>query len=169
MVAIYGPKGAGKSQVAQALHERYGVVPVDPDEVVLDLLSRGAQPHPTDGWLMPVEQAVLDALRGNRAVSVEATGAWTSDWQLARDVEATGVQVLRIWVCSPLQTTLDRLARRTSRKAQTTVEEARSIYQFACDQARNQWFDLRLDTGRLHLDDLPAALFPLAASLTPDR
>jgi len=139
---------------------------LDADEIVLDLLSHGSQPDPLDGWLIPVERAVMAALRDNVVVSIEATGAWDSDWQLAQDLHASGVRVLRVWACAPLEMTLDRLARRVSRKVPTTQEEARSIYTTACARARNQTFDLTLDTGVLRRDQIPDALAPLASSLT---
>ena len=165
-MVLYGPKAAGKSQIAEALYQTYGVRQLDADEIVLDLLSHGSQPDPLDGWLIPVERAVMAALRDNVAVSIEATGAWDSDWQLAQDLHASGVRVLRVWVCAPLEMTLDRLARRVSRKVPTTQEEARSIYTTACARARNQTFDLTLDTGVLRRDQIPDALAPLASSLT---
>lgn len=138
---------------------------MDADDIVLELLAQGAQPDPETGWLTSIEQAVMTALRAGSVVSVEATGAWDSDWRLARDLESIGARVLRIWVCAPLEVTLDRLAGRTSRKAPTTPDEARWIYQAARRQARHHNFDLVLDTGLLPEDELAAALAPLAAPL----
>lgn len=111
VIVLYGPKAAGKSQVAGALRKR-GVADVDADELALDLLARGAQPHPQLGWLSEVESAVAEALREHDAVSVEATGALDSDWQLAEDFEAQGQQVLKVWVWALLALTLRRLATR---------------------------------------------------------
>jgi chloramphenicol 3-O-phosphotransferase len=143
------------------------VVPVDADELVLDLLAGGAQPDPRHGWLTPVEQAVTAALRDHHAVSVEATGAWESDWQLPLDLEAAGARVLRVWVDAPLEVTLDRLAHRTSARAPTTEGEARWIHRTARARAEGRTFDLRLDTGGLQPDDLADALAPLAPHLMP--
>lgn len=91
--------------------------------------------------LTPIEQAVTAALRDNAAVSVEATGAWDSDWQLALDLEAIPARVLRVWVSAPLEVTLDRLARRASRKAPTTPDAGRWIYDMSRAQAASQQFD----------------------------
>lgn len=165
-MVLYGPKAAGKSQVAEALHQTYGVRPLDADEIVLGLLFHGAQPDPHNGWLIPIERAVMAALRDSVAVSIEATGAWDSDWQLAQDLHTAGVRVLRVWVCAPLAMTLDRLARRVTRKVPTTQEEARSIYTTACARARDQTFDITLDTGVLRHDQIPEALAPLASPLS---
>jgi shikimate kinase len=166
VVILYGPKAAGKSQVAKALSALHGVVAVDADEIVLNLVSGGARPDPSNGWLLPVEQAVMAAMRDNPAVSVEATGAWDTDWQLALDLQAAGARILRVWVCAPLQVTLDRLASRTaSGKVPSTLEEARTIYRNARARARNQRFDLTLDTGALRQEDLTAAVAPLSSLL----
>lgn len=164
-VVLYGPKAAGKSQVGEALGDLFGVIPVDADEIVLDLLADGRQPDPRNGWLTPIEQAVTAALRNNAAVSVEATGAWDSDWQLAQNLKAIPAHVLRVWVSAPLEVTLDRLACRTSRKAPTTPDEARRVYGVSRAQAAKQKFDLSLDTGMLRHDEIPDALAPLASAL----
>src|SRR3954469_18122340 len=117
VVVLYGPKAAGKSQVAEILRARHRVAHVDADALVLELLTRGVRPHPQLGWLPQVEDAVEDALEAGGAVSIEATGAWDSDWQLAQDLEDRGHVVLRVWVSAPLELTLRRLAERTARKA----------------------------------------------------
>ena len=72
------------------------------DELVLELIASGAEPDPSTGWMVPVERAVMAALRDHAAVSVEATGAWDTDWQLALDLQTAGARILRIWVCAPL-------------------------------------------------------------------
>lgn len=91
VIVLYGPKAVGKSWVAQALVDRLGVRHVDVDALVLDLLAAGVRPDPADGWLAWVEQRVVAALDTYPLVSVEATGAWDSDWRLADDLEARGV------------------------------------------------------------------------------
>jgi len=101
VIVLYGPKAVGKSWVAQALVDRLGVRHVDVDALVLDLLAAGVRPDPADGWLAWVEQRVVAALDTHPLVSVEATGAWDSDWRLADDLEARGVRVLRVWVSAP--------------------------------------------------------------------
>ena len=57
---------------------------------VMDLLAQGNGPDPELGRLPKVEGAVERALRTSAAVSVEATGAWDSDWQLTSDLEGRG-------------------------------------------------------------------------------
>lgn len=165
VVVLYGSKAVGKSQVAETLRDLYGVFPVDADAIVLDLLSGGGRPDPRSGWLVPVEAAVLAAMQRTSAVSVEATGAWDSDWQLASDLEGVGARVVRVWICAPLAVTLERLARRTSRKAPMSQDEARWIWRAARARACTQRFDLVLDTEALTPDDLPGALAPLASLL----
>ena len=116
VIVLYGPKAVGKSWVAQALVDRLGVRHVDVDALVLDLLAAGVRPDPADGWLAWVEQRVVAALDTHPLVSVEATGAWDSDWRLADDLEARGVRVLRVWVSAPKHVTLQRLEERTARR-----------------------------------------------------
>ena len=168
VVVLYGPKAAGKSQVAEALRSELGVAYVDADAIVLDLLARGAQPHPDHGWGRPVYEAVTTALLDNPVVSIEATGAWSSDWQLADDLEAAGQRVVRVWVFAPLEITLHRLGERTTRKVRVSEDEARWIWAAARDQAETRRFDLALDTSQLTERDLPGALIPLSRMLRPE-
>lgn len=166
VVVLYGPKAVGKSQVAEALRVWHGVVHVDADSLVMDLLAGGVQPDRDSGWLSQVEAAVTLAVGTNDAVSVEATGAWDSDWQLADGLEARGHRVLRVWIFAPLEITLHRLADRTTRKVAVTESEARWLWRNACDRAQHRSFDLELDTSQLGEDDLPRAVTPLGALLT---
>ena len=168
VIVLYGPKAAGKSQVAAALRAR-GVAHVDADELVLDLLAQGVQPHPQLGWLSEVETAVAEALREHDAVSVEATGAWDSDWQLAEDFEAQGQQVLQVLVWAPLEVTLSRLATRGERRVPISMDEARSMWLASSDQASSRHFQLVLDTSQLEPHDLDHATAPLAALLADER
>ncbi len=148
VVVLYGPKAVGKSWVAQALADRLGVHHVDVDALVLDLLAAGIQPDPADGWLAWVEQGVVTGLDIHQLVSVEATGAWDSDWRLADDLEARGVRVLRVWVSAPKQVALQRLADRTSRRVPVSAQEADWIYDQATIQAAGRRLDARIDTGK---------------------
>ena len=166
VVLLYGPKGAGKSQVADILRADHGVAQVDADALVLDLVANGVQPDPKDGWLAQVEEAVIAALQRESAVSVEATGASDSDWRLTDDMTAAGQRVMSVWVIAPLKVTLDRLARRTTRKAPVTEDEARSIWIAACARAEHHRFDLVLDTHHLRRQDLPKAVRQLADMLS---
>jgi hypothetical protein len=134
---------------------------IDPDLVVLRLLDAGIRPHPQHGWLAHMVEEVRAALRNHRAVSAEATGAWDSDWQLADDLEAAGIRVLRIWISAPLEVTLDRLAGRASRRAPMTAQEARWIWTAATEQSLQHRFELVLDTGDLDLLEIRDALAPL--------
>jgi chloramphenicol 3-O-phosphotransferase len=111
VVVLYGPKAAGKSQIALVLQTEHG--------------------------------------------------AWDSDWQLADDLEAAGIRVLRIWISAPLEVTLDRLAGRASRRAPMTAEEARWIWTAATEQSLQHRFELVLDTGDLDLLEIRDALAPL--------
>jgi shikimate kinase len=165
VMVLYGPKAAGKSWVAQALAERLGVQHVDVDALVLDLLAAGVQPDPADGWLAWVEQRVLAALDTHQLVSVEATGAWDSDWRLADDLEARGVRVLRVWVSAPKQLALRRLAERTARRVPVSAQEASWIYDQATVQATGRRLDARIDTGEQQdRASVVAVLRPLLAT-----
>jgi shikimate kinase len=167
VVVLYGPKAAGKSHVAAILHAQHGLTHIDPDPLVLDLLARGDRPDPELGWLPQVEDVVERALHTSPAVSVEATGAWASDWQLASDLEDLGHRVLTVWVSAPLELTLRRLAERTAPTVPVTPAEVRAIWTAANDRARTHTFDLVLDTSDVGTEDLPRALAPLAAQLSP--
>ncbi len=166
VVVLYGPKAAGKSQVAEILRAQHGVTHVDADALVLQLLAQGVRPHSQLGWLPQVEDAIEAALKASGAVSIEATGAWDSDWQLAQDLEDRGHVVLKVWVSAPLELTLRRLAERTARKAPVTHAEARAIWTAANKQATHHTFDLTLNTGKVGAEQLPGALAPLTTRVS---
>jgi predicted kinase len=147
-IVLYGPKAVGKSWVARVLRERLGVAHVDADELVLELLAAGTRPDPVDGWLAWVLRRVADTLRHQALVSVEATGAWASDWRLADDLEAAGTRVLRVWVSAPREVAMGRLAGRTTRRVPVPAREASWIYDQATARAAGQRLDARIDTGR---------------------
>jgi cytidylate kinase len=147
IVVIYGPKGAGKSWVADELARRADVTHVDADRMVLELLARGKQPDPRLGWLDPIGNEVRRAAARHAVVSVEATGAWDSDWMLADRLAAAGYRVLRVWVTAPLQVTLDRLAQRRTLKVPVTAEEARWIHGEATRRASVRHFAAVIDTS----------------------
>ena len=142
---LYGPKAAGKSWVAAELTRRAGVHHVDADLLVLDLLGRGARPDPSTGWLDQVETAVRQAVGEHPCVSVEATGAWDSDWMLADRLAAAGCRVLTVWVSAPLEVTLRRLARRRSRKVPVSRREASRIHAEATRRAATRSFATVID------------------------
>ncbi len=147
VVVLYGPKGTGKSWVADELCRRAGVQHVDADRLVLDLLDRGERPHPRLGWLEQVEAEVRRTVGEHRLVSVEATGAWDSDWLLAARLTAAGCRVLPVWVTAPLEVTLQRLAVRRGRKVPVSREEARWIHREATRRAAARSFTAVLDTS----------------------
>ena len=147
-IVLYGPKAVGKSWVAEVLRAHLGVAHVDADELVGDLLAAGTRPDPVDGWLAWVRRRALDALARHALVSVEATGAWDSDWRLAADLEAAGARVLRVWVSAPKELAMGRLAGRRSRRVPVPAEEASWIYDQATARAAGQRLDARIDTGR---------------------
>ncbi|HEY6744864.1 MAG TPA: AAA family ATPase [Mycobacteriales bacterium] len=162
VVVLYGPKAAGKSWVAGELARRAGVRHVDADAVVLDLLDRGARPDPRLGWLDPVEAEVRRALAEHPLVSVEATGAWDSDWLLADRLAASGVRVVPVWITAPLEVTLQRLAARRSRKVPVSRPDAVWIHSEATRRAAERSFAAVLDLSgppdRSTLDPLLALL-----------
>jgi predicted kinase len=166
VIVLYGPKAVGKSWVAQTLAERLGVRHVDVDALVLDLLAAGVRPDPADGWLAWVKQWVLAALDTHQLVSVEATGAWDSDWRLADDLEASGVRVLRVWVSAPKQLALQRLAARTAPRVAVSAQEASWIYDQAAIQAAGRRLDARIDTGE---QQDPALVVAVLRPLLGDR
>jgi hypothetical protein len=122
-IVLYGPKAVGKSWVAEVLRTHLGVA------------------H----W---VRRRVVDALARHALVSVEATGAWDSDWRLADDLEAAGARVLRVWVSAPREVAMGRLAGRTSRRVPVSAEEASWIYDQATARAAGRRLDAWIDTGR---------------------
>ena len=147
VVVLYGPKAAGKSWVADELRRRAGVQHVDADRVVLDLLDRGARPDPQLGCLDQVEAEVLRAVGEHPLVSVEATGAWDSDWMLADRLAASGCRVLLVWVTAPLEVTLQRLAGRRSRKVPVSRQDAAWVHGEATRRAAARSFAAVLDTS----------------------
>jgi predicted kinase len=147
-IVLYGPKAVGKSWVAEVLRRHLGVAHVDADELVGDLLAAGTRPDPVDGWLTWVHRRVADALAQHALVSVEATGAWDSDWRLADDLEAAGARVLRVWVSAPKRVAMGRLAGRTGRRVPVPAQEASWIFDQATARAAGQRLDARIDTGR---------------------
>lgn len=145
-VVIYGPKAVGKSRIAQILTDHLGVYHVDPDALVLRALAQGRKPDPVVGWLRPVTDRVRHALEDHDVVSVEATGAWDSDWQLPRELDDGGISVLRIWVTAPKPVAMHRLRNRKVKRTPVTPEEAAEIYDRAVARAELEQFDLSVDT-----------------------
>jgi shikimate kinase len=147
LLLLAGPKGVGKSWVAEIAEHDLGVHYLDADLLILARLENGSGPNPEDGWLEPVQAAVVDALARYPAVSVEVTGSWESDYKLARNAEARGHRVLRLWISAPLEETLARLRTRATRKVPVTETEARSIYERAQERAARERWDATIDTS----------------------
>jgi len=147
VVVLYGPKGAGKSWVAEELRRRAAVAHVDADRLVLDLLDRGGRPDPRLGWLDQVEAEVQRAVAEHPLVSVEATGAWDSDWMLADRLAAADCRVLLVWVTAPLEVTLQRLAGRRSPKVPVSRQDAEWIHGEATRRAAARSFTAVLETS----------------------
>jgi predicted kinase len=146
-IVLYGPKAVGKSWIAEVLQTHLGVAHVDADELVGDLLAAGTPPDPVDGWLTWVRRRVVDALARHALVSVEATGAWDSDWRLADDLEVAGATVLRMWVSAPREVAMGRLAGRTSQRVPVSSEEASWTYDQATARAASRRLDARIEIG----------------------
>ena len=158
LLLLAGPKGVGKSWVAQIAEQDFAVHYLDADLIILALLETGSRPDPDDGWLEPVQEAVFDALARHPAVSVEITGAWDSDYKLARNVEQRGHLVVRHLLSAPFPETLARLRARTSRKVSVSEAEARSTYFQAEQRTRREHWDARLDTSGTEQPDKAAAV-----------
>ena len=79
-------------------------------------------------------------------VSVEATGAWESDWALADRLEEEGLQVMRVWVAAPLRTTLGRMSSRQSPRVECSPQEAVRLYSAATGRAATERFRAVIDT-----------------------
>jgi chloramphenicol 3-O-phosphotransferase len=93
-----------------------------------------------------VETVVRRAVGEHRCVSVEATGAWDSDWILADRLTVAGCRVLSVWVSAPLEVTLERLAGRRSRKVPVSRQDARWIHEEATRRAAGRSFAAIIDT-----------------------
>jgi predicted kinase len=147
VVVLYGAKAVGKSWVAEELRRRVGVHHVDADRLVLGLMSRGECPDPEYGWLGPVEEEVRRALVVHWRVSVEATGAWDSDWMLADRLAASGCRVVTVWITASLQVAWGRLAERKGGKVPVSAREAVWIHAEATRRAAARSFDAAIDTS----------------------
>lgn len=143
---LYGAKGAGKTYLARWLHAELGADHVDPDPLIQALLDSGVKPHPTSGWLPQVLHACFAALQRNGRISVEATGAWDTDWRLPDDLARRGDEVIRVWVYAPLDVTLERLAASRPGRAPVPPEEAQRIHELASRHAQGVDFDVVLET-----------------------
>jgi len=147
LLLLGGPKAAGKSWLADLAATQFGVLHVDADVLIMDLISKGATPDPEDGWLAHVLAAVTEALDYHEVVSVEITGAWESDYTLCHHVESIGHEVRRIWITAPLDETLRRLGTRTPPRVPISESEARSLYERGAARAAREHWDAVVDTS----------------------
>lgn len=147
LLLLAGPRGVGKSWVAEIAERDFDVHYVDADLLILDLLENGAQPDPENGWLEPVRAAVFDALTTYPAVSAEITGAWDSDYKLADEAEQRGHRVVRLLISAPLHETLQRLRTRTAKKVPVSDEEAQATFARVQDRVPGERWDATLDTS----------------------
>jgi shikimate kinase len=147
-VVVMGPKAVGKSWVADVLERRFDIRHLDSDALILDLIAAGHVADPARGWLTQVEAALADRLLDCPAVSVEATGAWDSDWLLIGHLRDRGVTVITVWVSARLEQSLARLEERRTRKIPTSPDKARWYYESATRRAAGYPFDLVVDTSR---------------------
>lgn len=146
VILLVGPKGVGKSWVADLLEAHLGIYHVDVDALVIELAAAGELPDPKTGWLRQVERATSDALKDHTAVSVEATGAWESDFILAANLESKGHRVVRVLVKATKAETMCRLSRRATRnKVPIAENEAQRIYSLSMDNTAVQSWDLILN------------------------
>ena len=157
VVLLVGPKAVGKTWIAENI-ARLGVQYVDVDRLILDLVDRGEHPDTHDGWLSLVEPAVRKALAEHDVVSVEATGAWDSDYRLGEHLERKGHRVLRVWVTTSEDESIARLKARTSRRVPVDEAEARRIYSAATSRARREHWDATIDTTGARDSELPARI-----------
>lgn len=160
---LYGPKGVGKSEVARTLQDHLDVRHVDTDRLVLELLSVGTLPDARLGWLRQVEDAVEAALADHAVVSVEATGAYDTDWLLLEHFAETGVRTVPIWVWAPEQVVIERLRERdATAKVAVSEREARRIHRVATTNARERPFVVTFDTSMpLTIAEVVDAVAPL--------
>jgi dephospho-CoA kinase len=158
VVQLVGPKAVGKSWVADRLEEALGVHHVDADDLVLALVDQGEQPDDGEGWLRWVESAVREALEDHEVVSVEATGAWESDYQLVQLLEDAGHRVVRVWVIAPEEEAMARLKARATGRVAVSNGEARRIYAAASARAEREEWDATIETAGTPVPERPARL-----------
>jgi hypothetical protein len=128
VVILYGPKAAGKTHLARTLDRQLGVYPIDPDRLIIEWIAQGLEPDPTDGWLENILNATRCAIAKHHFISVEATGAWDSDWKLARLMEDEGHKVLKFRINVPRSLATARLQNRQEARVLISNEEANWIW-----------------------------------------
>ena len=145
VIVLAGPKGVGKSWVAELLAARLDIYHVDPDPLIAEWRNQGSEPDPHDGWLSQVRDAVVSALREHPAISVEMTGAWESDYKLCVQLEKLGHRVIHTSLIAPEEETISRLQLRRGGRDSTTELEARAIFKSAVARGQNEEWDAVVD------------------------
>jgi gluconate kinase len=146
VVILGGPRGVGKTYVAELLEETSGVSYVDGDSSILGWMEAGIEPDPDDGWLEPMRDEVLRRLDTNVSVSVEVTGEWESEYKLMQRLEDAGHRLLRLWLTAPEEEVIERLMNRTrERRLPATELEGRGVYRRGAARAARERWDITLD------------------------
>ncbi|MEX2395157.1 MAG: AAA family ATPase [Actinomycetota bacterium] len=146
VLVLFGPKGVGKSTIADLLSRRLGLHHVDADPLVLALVERGVQPDPLYGWLEPVKAAVDEALQHHELVAVEATGAWPTDWEIADRLRHDGHVVRCVRLIGAKETTMARAKARMDRRVPTSDADLEWIYEQSAMNCEEHVFDAQIDT-----------------------
>jgi adenylate kinase family enzyme len=144
-VVIYGPKGAGKSHLARLLERELEISHIDPDTLVLEWTKQGLRPDPKNGWLTEIVRATKSVLETHKAVSLEATGAWDSDWNLPGLLKDTGHDVVTIRLLVDRATAMTRLSTRKEARVPVSASEAEHIWKEAAARRNSQNVDLEID------------------------
>jgi adenylate kinase family enzyme len=146
-VILYGPKGAGKSHLARLLERELGISHIDPDALVLEWIEQGRRPDPKNGWLTEIVAATKSALETHKAVSLEATGAWDSDWMLPGLLKDAGHAVITIRLLIDHATAMARLSARQEMRVPVSASEVERIWNEANARRKGQNVDLEIDAA----------------------
>jgi shikimate kinase len=145
VVIVYGPKAAGKSYLSRALEGELGIYHIDPDALVLEWIKQGLRADLENGWLQEIVAAVKFALETRNAVSLEATGAWDSDWKLPELLKDAGHDVITIRLLIDPATAMSRLSTRKEERIPISASEAEHIWKAADARRGKQKVDLEID------------------------
>lgn len=147
VIIVYGPKAAGKSYLSRALERELGISHIDPDARVLEWIEQGRRPDPRHGWLTEIVTATKSALETHKAVSLEATGAWDSDWTLPGLLMDAGHTVITIRLLIDHATAMARLSARQETRVPVSASEAERIWNEANARRKSQNVDLEIDAA----------------------
>lgn len=166
LVVLGGLPGVGKSTVARALARRGGAVHVRVDSIEQALVDAGLETHPVGPAGYGVAQAVArDQLLAGRAVVADAVNALEiarEGWRAA--ARAAGAPVLEVeLVCDDRERHAERV---TGRVVDVPGLVPPTWEEVAAAEPEPWHADLRLDTGRLSVDQAVDALVAAAGWLT---